>query len=892
MNRWSFMCLFFFNLIMLSFCSNNSLIELNGQWELVPDSLQYITIDNIEIIKSWQKTEVPASWHRLHPNLLDYQGVVWYRKSFIMKSLPSRRRFLLRFGAVDYFARVYVNRKLVGEHEGGYTPFEFDVTEQLLLGNNEILVRVVDPVSDETGTERISYWHIPHGKQNWYVQTSGIWQEVKLVAKPAVYVKRVQINSQIDGTFQARIYIENSQQITDPIKLKLTLREPGGRVVFAANRRVDLALAEMEFSGQITKPQLWDVGQPNLYTLEVRLGDDIVRERFGFREFCARDGKFYLNNHPFYMIAALDQDFYPETVYETPSEEYLYDEMRKALELGLNTLRCHIKVPDPRYLKVADELGLLVWYEIPNWDVFHESVKIRSRQTFDEMLERDWNHPSLVIISLINESWGIDLGQPDQRQWLKNEFSYAKSAAQGRLIVDNSACWGNFHLKTDINDYHTYWAIPENHNKFSRTVKEIARRPDWLFSPHGDAAETGEEVLLISEFGNWGLPKLPEKLPFWFNRQFLDDWITMPNGVHQRFEDFGYRRIFNDYNELAECSQRAQVRALKWEIEEIRLQPEIQGYVITEFTDINWECNGLLDMWRNFKADHEVLTMIQQPDIIIPRIPKYAYWDDESVDIQLTVSHYSKHNFSDVKIHLIDDEKTITETTVCIGSQGVFPLAAMTIPAKPVEISSRRRIDFQLADAENNILAQNFIEFTVLPRCQPIPNTTNRGVIFTTKIDDSILSHLHDGQNVICLAGPESVFPAGFPFKIQSREADWYDGNWASNLNWVVHQTGPFADLRGGPTLGFEALNAMPDHVITEISAEQFENVLAGMYVGWLHLNSAYLVQMRVGAGKLLLTTFQLENGYGKYPFVTNLRDALSRYVSSAKCKPVLDWKR
>jgi hypothetical protein len=272
------------------------------------------------------------------------------------------------------------------------------------------------------------------------------------------------------------------------------------------------------------------------------------------------------------------------------------------------------------------------------------------------MLERDWNHPSLVVLSLINESWGIDLQKEEHRSWLVNEFDRVKEKAIGRLVVDNSVCWGNFHIKTDINDYHTYWAIPENKNQFDKTIDDVASRPTWLFSEFGDSQERGDEPLLISEFGNWGLPKLPEQLPWWFERQFLDIEVSLPSGVHKRFTDYKLDKIFGSYNNLAKESQRAQFNALKYEIEKIRMSPVIQGYVITEFTDINWESNGLLDMWRNFKVYSDDLPFIQQQVVIIPRPVKYNYRSAEEAEIEIFISHYSEKDLSALKLEWILDE--------------------------------------------------------------------------------------------------------------------------------------------------------------------------------------------------------------------------------------------
>src|SRR5438067_6180930 len=182
---------------------------------------------------------------------------------------------------------------------------------------------------------------------------------------------------------------------------------------------------------------------------------------------------------------------------------------------------------------------MLIWYEIPSWNDEHHwthQAADRGMHTFREALERDWNHPSLAIQSIINESWGADLKQADQRAWLRSAYQEAKKAVTplGRLIVDNSACCENFHVKTDLDDFHQYFSIPDHAQKWTSWVADFASRPKWTFSPHGDAESTGQEPLIVSEFGNWGLPKLPADLPWWFTRDFNGREITRPTGVRER----------------------------------------------------------------------------------------------------------------------------------------------------------------------------------------------------------------------------------------------------------------------------------------------------------------------------------------------------------------------
>ena len=211
----------------------------------------------------------------------------------------------------------------------------------------------------------------------------------------------------------------------------------------------------------VPHPRLWSLEDPHLYTRDRRGASSrkAATSRppgLGCAPLPAQDGKFLLNGKPVYLLAALDQDFYPDTIYTVPSEETLRDEFRKARELGLNTLRCHIKIPDPRYLDLADEMGLLVWEEIPSWRTmiakssFDEkrleitpALKARVEKTLAEMVQRDVNHPALVIRTIVNEDWGTRLAlSADDRAWVGELYDRVKSMDPSRLAVDNSPCWG------------------------------------------------------------------------------------------------------------------------------------------------------------------------------------------------------------------------------------------------------------------------------------------------------------------------------------------------------------------------------------------------------------------------------------------------------------------
>ena len=691
--------------------------SLDGIWSFAVDSTGAFTAETVADRAAWRPVTVPAGWQSQFEDLRDYQGVAWYRREVDVKRPPAQHVALLRFGAVDYRTDVYLNRRLLTTHEGGYTPFEVPCGDALRDGTNEILLRVMDPTWHGSGTEGINYMHIPHGKQSWYVQTSGPWQSVSLEVVPARRILSARFTPGISGQVQCELLMSNAAAATGREEVSLEILGPGGKRALASTRRVEAGTDTVRWTVAVPTPELWSPETPRLYTASVRLGTGpAIVERFGFRTFEGRGGLFLLNGAPYYMIGALDQDFYPETIYSTPSRDILKEEMLAAKQLGLNTLRCHIKVPDPRYLEVADEVGLLVWYEIPNWDVWTRDAARRSRETLDRMLERDWNHPSLVAISIINESWGIDLKEAEQRRWLADEVAYARQRAPGRLIVDNSACWGNFHMVTDIADWHTYWAIPEGKAEFDRTVTEYAARPAWLFSPHGDATVRGDEPLVLSEFGTWGLPDIPSPGPWWLERKFFDNDVVHPEDFEKRFADFGYPSVFGSYARFAGECQRAQADALRYQIEAIRRAPELAGYVITEFTDIMWECNGLLDMWRRPKECRTVLPMIQQQDMIVIRPDAYNVASTDTVRFQLWFSHFGAADLSGARLTWSwDGAVEGTQTVPACPRGGVAPLAPVSVPAGACAAPIERVLSVSMVSTGGAELARNSQAIVVYP---------------------------------------------------------------------------------------------------------------------------------------------------------------------------------
>src|SRR5205814_5636963 len=235
------------------------ILSLDGYWNFVADPSNSITVDGLEKILNSRPIPVPSSWQADFDDLRDYAGAAWYWRKVALDRPEPGTAVLLRFGAVDYRAEVYVNGQKAGAHEGGYLPFEFDVAPLVRAGDNQIAVRVTDlgPKLEAVGDLR--YAEIPHGKQNWYVQTSGFWQSVELEFRPAVRLGPVHISAAADGKFalSAKI-VAPSNAGAAAVNLSAEIHDRDGKTVWQGAERLKPGETEAALAGQVTAPFLWD----------------------------------------------------------------------------------------------------------------------------------------------------------------------------------------------------------------------------------------------------------------------------------------------------------------------------------------------------------------------------------------------------------------------------------------------------------------------------------------------------------------------------------------------------------------------------------------------------------------------------------------------------------
>ena len=532
---------------------------LNGAWDFAPDPGHDGEAAGMpDDSNTWGHTiTVPFAWETSASGIgRHWLTCAWYRRTVEVDPGWLGQRVILHFGAVHHVATIWVNGTHVGAHEGGYTPFELDITDALQDGRGSLVVRVEAPADKR---------FIVHGKQRSlpaddydgcsFTPSSGIWQSVWLEARPVTHIASVSLrpNASLDGIevtvevvgTESQVQCQIVDNAGDPVEAPLQ----DGRAVVA------LPVAE---------PRLWQPADPHLYDVLVRCGDDRVVVQTGLREIHVEDGNLVLNGERLYVRGVLDQGYWPDTGITAPDDEAFVRDIELAAEAGFTLVRKHLKLEDPRFLWHADHLGMLVWAEPASTGRFTPEAVERFEAQIEPMARRDGNHPSIVIWGLYNEEWGLDWdvpGDPAKQDAVRRAYRRLKALDPTRPVVDNSG-WA--HVETDLVDWHVY----DEH-------------------PAGWAAKV--ESLLADGVGHFPVPIAVGVL---VDKMFMASGGPLPDGVPNLNSEFGggYSAVDRGWN-------------LRWQTTELRRYDQLSGYVWCELYDIEHETAGVYFFDRGSKDD-------------------------------------------------------------------------------------------------------------------------------------------------------------------------------------------------------------------------------------------------------------------------------------------------
>lgn len=497
----------------------------------------------------------------------DFLNSVWYKRKINIKD--KQNLIFLHIGACDYFTTVYINGKEVGTHKGGYTSFAFDITDYVEIGENILVINAED--DNRSGLQ-------PRGKQSDkyyshgcdYTRTTGIWQTVWLEYVPKIHIKSFKIYPDVKNS---KVTIQSV--VKGNAELKVTAyyegTEVGSAKALNCGNNADVTI-------ELSESHLWEVGCGRLYELEFVYGEDKVKSYFGLRNVALDGYKFKLNDKVVFQRLVLDQGYYPDGIYTAPTEKDMIRDIQISLDAGFNGARLHEKVFEPRFLYNCDKMGYIVWGEYANWGLDH--TQLHSLPTilreWEETIERDFNHPSIVLWCPFNETWDIN-GNAQKNEVIEMVYKTTKLYDTTRPCIDTS---GNFHVKTDIFDYHEYLQDVEAFTKISDDLmcegilndrikrnKAVSGRQEYKGEPSFCSEYGGIKWDINQENKAWGYGVAPET-----EQEFIDR-----------------------YKGLTEALLK---------------NTKLVGFCYTQLYDVEQECNGLYTYSRKPKFDMNIFKKI------------------------------------------------------------------------------------------------------------------------------------------------------------------------------------------------------------------------------------------------------------------------------------------
>ncbi len=405
--------------------------SLNGKWEIIIDPFNAGAGNWKPVWKDQKPTgkndfyeygfvpsvtlQVPGDWNHQKPELTYYEGTIWYKKTFIHKPDKNKRTFLY-FGAVNYRCDVYLNNEHLGSHEGGFTPFQFEITGKL-KDTNSVIVRVNNQrQADEIPALNFDWWNY-----------GGITRDVSLIETPVNFIKdyNVQLAKNSFDTIAGWVEV-GGNNLSEPVSISI----PKLHINYTATTGSD---GKAWFHVAAT-PRLWSPSDPQLYDVMVSSKTDTVHEMIGFRTIQVKGTEILLNGKPVFLKGINIHEEIPQEKRRAYSEADAEMLLRWAKDLGCNFVRLTHYSHNEYMVRLADKWGIMLWEEVPLWQNIQFSnpeILNKADTMLKEMITRDKNRCSIIMWSVANET----SPSPDRNKTLISMAGYVKSLDSTRLVT-------------------------------------------------------------------------------------------------------------------------------------------------------------------------------------------------------------------------------------------------------------------------------------------------------------------------------------------------------------------------------------------------------------------------------------------------------------------------
>ena len=487
--------------------------SLNGAWNYIVDVQEEGYYDYRMNVSRWgffqnakpQKPEdlieydfdksptmqIPSDWNTQDEKLFFYEGTVWFYRQFRVESseLRDSNRSLLYFGAVNYDSHVYVNGQHVGHHIGGFTPFNYDVTDLLKEGVNNVIVKVDNKRhAEDVPTQIFDWWNY-----------GGITRDVKLVKVPSVYLEDYTLSLLPTSPKEGRRQISFSVKLNQPkAGEQVTIRIPELKI-----EKTFTTDAEGKVAGIVTPSlrrgkgeaiSLWSPQNPKLYQVKISVGTNTIEDEIGFRTIETRDKQILLNGQPIFLKGISIHNEKPNGGGRANSVEDARTLLSWAQELGCNFVRLAHYPHHEEMVREAEKMGILVWSEIPvYWTIAWKNPKTyeNAKQQLTDMIARDHNRANVIIWSIANET----PHSPERDTFLGNLAQYARTLDNTRLISMAMEVTGASNYVNRLNDNMNKYVDVVSFNQYIGWYRDVNDAPKMKWEiPYN-------KPVIISEFG-------------------------------------------------------------------------------------------------------------------------------------------------------------------------------------------------------------------------------------------------------------------------------------------------------------------------------------------------------------------------------------------------------
>lgn len=652
----------------------------------------------------WQPVKVPGAFEKdvrlsikdeVKAN--DFNGVGWYRYDLKLPQKKDGKDIWLSFDAVDYIAEVWLNGHFIGSHEGGYTPFKFNLSRaqgDIHYGRgNELIVRVVDQ-SLKQGV-RDDQIYIKETLAGFLQDTrglnyGGIWQDVYLEQRGIVYVDDVFIDTDVPGkTATAIVTLGNSGDMALEADVEVTIKEGS----YKSQETVTVkpgTLTEFRVSVTMETVKLWSIKDPNLYTALVTVttpgSEDTESVRFGMRTLETDGAKIVFNGENIFLTGMLHWGMYWDIMTPACSPEQVRKEITELKKAGFNAVKFCLVVPPEYVLDIYDEMGMYVYIEYPIWNPSEtDDFYRRAYLQMMDMVKRDRNHPSLIMSDFNCEMPSYTREADALMKWCVEE---AKRIAPNRLYMDNSSCgiqkYGDFTATHPYNQLNNFEKVVEAWVEY-RT--RDADKP-VVFGEYADIEVMRDLVKLQKDMD-------PDSV--WYHEYFgaVDSAALM--------REYGFTEEQIEYTIASSLLNAQEIK--KAYIEASKTNPKMAGLFVTHITDLeNQTAFGFFDDAGTTRFDPKALAQSAGETVLLLGRQTQNFWAGSTAGFTARLSHYNGQDITkgELKYRLLDGGRTVSEKTLLNGlaleNGDYYELIKFTVQLPDSDQTVRYSLELVLTD--------------------------------------------------------------------------------------------------------------------------------------------------------------------------------------------------